>query len=138
MKKVRDTLPGPLPSGKLRKGEEVLSPVGPRRYLGKWLAAGRALYNAHRATRKGSADLLFRGDLSWGTKIERLKADLLTENTKEFYDPGTLHLAGLRRANCHCSPGCGHRVSEAASVPSVAARERKRAERRRARKGARR
>ena len=138
MKKIRDTLPGPLPSGKLRKGEVVLSPVGPRRYLGKWLAAGRALYNAHRATRKGNSNLLFRSDLSWGAKIERLKADLLTESTREFHHPGTLHLAGFRRANCHCSPGCGHRVSNVAGVPSDAARERKRAERRRARKGARR
>ena len=138
MGKVRDILPGPLPSGKLRKGEVVLSPVGLRRHWGKWISAGYALLNAHRATRKSSADLLFRGDLSWGTKIERPKADLLTESTREFHQPETMHLAGFRRANCHCSPGCGHRGSKIASVPSAVAQGQKRAGQRRARKGSRR
>ena len=138
MTKIRDIVPGPLPDGKLRKGEVVLSPVGPRRYWGKWLAVGRVMLKANRATQQGNPNLLFRSDLGWRAKIERIKANLLTESTRELYQPETMHLAGLRRAICHCTPGCGHRNGWAIGAPSDAARERKRMERRQRRKGSRR
>ena len=138
MQKGRDIVPGPLPSGPLRKGEVVLSPVGPRRRLGKWLAVGRVMLKANQATQKGNPNLLFRGDLSWKAKIERIKASVLTETTRELYEPETMHLAGFRRANCRCSPGCGHKSGRFTGAPGVAVRSRKRAERRRAKKGARR
>lgn len=137
MKKVRDIVPGPLPAGKLRKGEVVLSPVGPRRYLGKWLAVGRTLLKAHQSARKSIADLLFRGDLSWGAKIERINAECCAASAKELYTPETMHLAGFLRANCRCAPGYGHKAA-GVGAPSDAVRKRKRAERRRTRKGSRR
>lgn len=138
MSKVRDILPGHLPSGDLPEGEVVLSPVGTRRFFGKYLTSAQVLLHAHRTVRRTGGHVLFRDDLNWRTKIQRIMADLITESTSEFFKPETLHLAGFRMAKCQCSLGYGHRKldyghrkTEFTCTPSPTARERNRANRRR-------
>lgn len=106
MKKRRVIKPGPLPSGPLRDGEVILGPTGPRRFVGKYLTAMWVMFKASAATRESRVEIASRKDLSFGQKLERSKALMVTENTKILYSPEGMHKAGCRRGECVCEPGC--------------------------------
>ena len=114
MPKIRNIKPGPLPSGPLKEGEVLLAPTRWRWILGKYLAPARVLANARSITSETCRDLLSRRDLSFRTKMARIKAELTMASTETLYAPETLHGAGFRRAECVCGPGQGHHAPKPA------------------------
>lgn len=54
---------------------------------------------------------------SWSKKLERIRAELLLSNMREFSTDQTLREMGLRKAICVCGPGVGHNAVEPPNPP---------------------
>ena len=107
-KKGRDIKPGPLPMGELQEGEVILSPPAPRRLLEKYIHPARIMLRATKtvSTSVNCRNILFSKDLSIGSKLECIKAEVIIENTRLLFDREMMHQAGYRVANCVCPQGC--------------------------------
>ena len=132
-KKVRNIKPGPLPMGELQEGEVILSPQAPRRAVEKYLHPARIMLRATKtvSTTVNCRNILFSKDLSIGSKLERIKAEVVLENTRLLFDREMMHKAGYRVANCVCSPGCD--CSHCQRPPRITRSRQRRARRNRAR-----
>ena len=56
---------------------------------------------------------------SWAKKFERIRAELLLSNMREFGTDQTLHEMGLRKAIRVCGPGVGHNAKPPSSSQSI-------------------
>lgn len=130
-KRGRDIKPVPLPLGELKKGEVILSPPAPRRFLEKYLTPIRIAFRARKATSVNCRKILFSSGLGFGSKWERLKAEVITENTRLLFDREMMHKAGYRVANCVCQQGCD--CPHCQRPPRVTRSRQRRARRNRAR-----
>lgn len=130
-KKVRDIKPGPLPMGELQEGEVILSPPAPRRLLEKYLHPLRISFRTQKATSVNCRSILSSKGLSFRSKLERIKSEVVLEKTRLLFDREMMHKAGYRVANCVCSPGCDCRHHQ--HPPRITRSRQRRARRNRAR-----
>ena len=108
MRKIRDIIPGPIPEGDPPDGEVLLKPSRAVWFFKKHIAVVGVMARAWKASLGECNRIMRSDDRGLPKKLERIRAELVTASARETYNPRTLYAGGFRRANCQCSPGCGH------------------------------